>query len=214
MSTYQELDTKLHDKRHKPPMPISKKKVSGNTWLTRSGEDINVLYHQTNILTFRPNGTVTLVTNGWETVTTKQRMNSFLGKNLGVSSRNGEWWVEARQTETMTDETHWREELVWTHRCLYPYVDGMSFDVETGLLAWNPHTWEPMEFVSGMVSAPIINRLNALESAMEEALEGRRELSNDFLNECLQRRETLQEQYKALHQSCLLYTSPSPRDRS
>lgn len=198
MSTYQQLDATLHDKRYKPPKPMTERRIAQNCLLTRTGEDLNVLLYNTNILTFRPNNTVTLRTNEWNTVTTKKWMNSFLGEKLSVSSQYGQWYVHALQTETMKDRAHWREEIIWTHPVIYPFHDGISFDIETGLLVWNPHSWTPMEYVDGMVSAPVLNRLTALESAIDEALEGRRELTNGFINECLQRRESVETGFNQL----------------
>lgn len=198
MSIYQELDTKLHDNRYKPPKPIDKKRIGGNKVLVRAGEDIHLRYHQTNVLTFRPNNTVTLNNGGWDTITTKRAMNDYLGSKLSIHSVGGVWYVDALQTEKMTDGTHWREEIVWTHPVTYPYTNGISFDVETGMLVWNPHTWEPLEYVEGMMSAPVVNRLSALESAIEEAVEGRRDLDNDFIEECLQRREAVENHYRTM----------------
>lgn len=200
MSKYQQLDITLHDKRFKPPKPMDSRKVGSNCYLERSGEDINVRLYHTIILTFRPNGTVTLNAGGWTSQTTKYRMNSFLGDKLSVYSNNGSWYIDAKQTETMQGNTHWRNtsETIWTHTVIYPFHDGMSFDVETGLLVWNPYTWTPMEYVDGMFSAGILNRLAALESALEEAMQGRRELTTDFINECLQRRESVETNFTEL----------------
>ena len=200
MSIYQDLDAKLHDNRFKPPKPIDKKRLGGNKLLVRAGEDIHLRYHQTNVLTFRPNGTVTLNNGGWDTITTKRAMNDYLGDKLNIWSLGGEWYVDALQTERFSETTHWREEIVWTHPVTYRYVNGIAFDVETGMLVWNPNTWEPMEYVEGMMSRPVLNRLSALESAIEEAVGGRRELDNDFIEECLHRRESVEDTYKAMKQ--------------
>lgn len=201
MTTYQELDKQLHDKRYKPPQPMKRRKVANNTWLERHGEEIGVVFHSTTILVFRPNGTVTMRNGGWDTVTTKYRLNTFLGKNLSVVSMHGRWMIEARQTEKLNQGVHWRSdstETVWTHSVMYPFYDGISFDAESGLLVWNPYGWTPMEYVDGMFTAEFANRLAALENALEEAVDGDRPLTNEFIDECLQRRESVEKRFKEI----------------
>jgi hypothetical protein len=198
MTRYEELDTKLHDRRFKPPKSLDRRKVANNTWLTRNGENITVILYSTPILEFRPNGTVSLNAAGWKTVTTKTRMNSLIGPHLSVhGSGGGSWAVTARQTDTH-QAVHWHEEIAWTHTVTYPFYNGMSFDVETGLLVWNPHEWEPLEYMDGMLSGPIINRLTTLEDHITERLEGREAITNDFLQECLVRHESIVTAYSKL----------------
>lgn len=197
MTKYQQLDTTLHDNRFKPPKPVDEKKVASNVWLHRAGEDIHVRFYRTNILTFRPNGTVTINTGGWETVSTMRRINDFVGPHIRISGYKNPT-IEARQVETVTSPLHWREELVWSHGVTYNFHDGMSFDVESGALVWNPHTWEPLEYLEGMLSIPIINRLDALEQHLEEAVLGRRELTPELLDEVLRRREALEAQFESM----------------
>lgn len=51
-----------------------------NTRLTRiyGRDEVAVRFHQTNIVTFYPNGDIVLVNGGWYTPTTSARMNEYL----------------------------------------------------------------------------------------------------------------------------------------
>lgn len=53
------------------------RKVARNTYLQRRGNSIAVQLHDTDVVTFHPDGSVTLNTGGWNTVTTRDRMNAF-----------------------------------------------------------------------------------------------------------------------------------------
>lgn len=55
------------------------KKIANNTYLVRRNDGaVAIRLHATDILTFRPDGTVVLRTNGWRSVTTKARLNDYL----------------------------------------------------------------------------------------------------------------------------------------
>lgn len=69
------------------------RKVENNTYVTRQlGGAVALRFHQTDILTAAPDGTVTVTSGGWRTVTTKARLNEFLGDGLGISQRAGLWY--------------------------------------------------------------------------------------------------------------------------
>lgn len=53
------------------------RKLCNNTYLERRGKDIAVRLHATDVITFSPNGDITLNTGGWNTVTTKDRINGY-----------------------------------------------------------------------------------------------------------------------------------------
>lgn len=54
------------------------RKVANNTYLQRRSEGrLAVKLHNTDILTFHPDGSVVFTTGGWKTMTTKERMNRF-----------------------------------------------------------------------------------------------------------------------------------------
>lgn len=54
-----------------------RRKLGNNTYLERiaAGYAISIRLHQTHVVTFHPNGSITLNSGGWRTVTTKRRMN-------------------------------------------------------------------------------------------------------------------------------------------
>jgi hypothetical protein len=53
------------------------KKLRNNTYLQRRGQDIAVRLHSTDVVTFHPNGDVTLNTGGWNTIITWDRINDY-----------------------------------------------------------------------------------------------------------------------------------------
>lgn len=53
------------------------KKLKSNTYLIKRGENFAVRYHNTDILTICPTGEYILDNGGWQTVTTKARLNDF-----------------------------------------------------------------------------------------------------------------------------------------
>jgi len=55
-----------------------RRKIANNTYLERRANgNIALRLHNTDVLTFSPNGDVRFDSGGWLTVTTKQRMNEF-----------------------------------------------------------------------------------------------------------------------------------------
>jgi hypothetical protein len=77
------------------------RKLANNTYLKR-GYDysadadgtpvIHVQLHSTNIITFYPDGTISLNTGGWKTVTTMARIRQFSPVHIGPNK--GEWFVD------------------------------------------------------------------------------------------------------------------------
>lgn len=85
------------------------KRIGHNTWLVTSDNGVErIVFHKTAILTFRPDGGVTLRAGGWKTVTTKERLNRY-GKTFGVWGERGEWFVR-----------------VYSTAAKYPFVEGMT----------------------------------------------------------------------------------------
>ena len=71
------------------------KKIDRNTYLIkRDDETIVVRLHQTDIISFKKNGTIILDSGGWRTVTTKDRMNKFLPDNYGIMQEKGIWYIK------------------------------------------------------------------------------------------------------------------------
>lgn len=52
-------------------------KVGNNTYLKRRGNDIALLYHNTDVITWKPNGDIILDSGGWHTPSTKNRINWY-----------------------------------------------------------------------------------------------------------------------------------------
>lgn len=88
---------------------------------TRDNEAIHITYHNTEIVTVHIDGGVTLRSGGWETVTTKRRMNEVASKwNLPyhVYAKSGEWFVYLRdldQTLPFTSGMHFYPRRRTTH---------------------------------------------------------------------------------------------------
>lgn len=66
------------------------RKIQNNTYLARRGEDIALQLHSTDVVTLHPDGSITLNSGGWHTVTTKDRISPF----HRVSARQGVWYME------------------------------------------------------------------------------------------------------------------------
>ncbi len=84
MSTYFELDTKLHGRCKES------RKLQNNTYAKRrcSGQ-IAIQLHATDILAFHLNGQIEVNTGGWDTVTTRSRMNDYLPGPWRVGGHRG-----------------------------------------------------------------------------------------------------------------------------
>lgn len=62
-----------------------------------SGDKIGISYHHTNMVTLDPSGAVTLDSGGWQTATTKKRINSFargLNGFRGVYQHRHHWYLQ------------------------------------------------------------------------------------------------------------------------
>lgn len=86
--TYAEMDAYLGDK--------SARTIGNNTVAMRQADGIGVILHSTTILKMHEDGTYTLDSGGWRTVTTKDRLNSLLPAPLGIYSTNGVWMLARR----------------------------------------------------------------------------------------------------------------------
>ena len=54
---------------------------------------VGILYHSTVVLWFHPDGKIVLNSGGWQTVTTKQRMNAFLPDGVCIYQNDHAWYV-------------------------------------------------------------------------------------------------------------------------
>jgi len=74
-----------------------------------------IRFHHTNVVTFHPNGDVTLDSGGHRTVTTRRRFQEHAP--VGVFQQNWEWYVHARQE-------------------VLPFFDGFTTDAYGHPTAW------------------------------------------------------------------------------
>ena len=93
------------------------KKIGNNTIVHRLDDDtVAIKYHRTNILKINQENVVTISTGGWETVTTKDRLNQFLRcRGFYIFQKKGTWYISGN------DET-------------VPYEDGMRITQDGTLI--------------------------------------------------------------------------------
>jgi hypothetical protein len=98
-TTYESLTNYLDSK-------VSKK-IGNNTWVERINPfEIGIKLHSTYILIFDPTDVITVNTNGWESNTTKDRLNQFLGcRGVYIRQKKGTWYIHGSNG-------------------VYPYLDG------------------------------------------------------------------------------------------
>jgi hypothetical protein len=69
-----------------------RRKVGNNTYLEKlDGGAVAVRLHQTNVVTFKPDGATVLNSGGWRTVTTKDRINTY--SPVGVWQKKRVWYM-------------------------------------------------------------------------------------------------------------------------
>jgi hypothetical protein len=67
-------------------------KIGNNTYLVRDVYSINVKYHNTFIASFQP-GLATYRTGGWQTYTTKDRLNQLLPPGWRIYQDKYRWYL-------------------------------------------------------------------------------------------------------------------------
>lgn len=93
------------------------RKLGNNTYLQRLDNDtIGVRLHGTYVVKLHSDGTFTLNSGGWQTVTTKDRINAF--SPAGVYQHQHQWWVATVKNQRLSHET------------ATPYRDGMKVDAD------------------------------------------------------------------------------------
>lgn len=60
---------------------------------TRANGDKVIRLHQTDIMTITPRGKISLNTGGWQTVTTKERLNRYLPSGFRINQEKGIWYL-------------------------------------------------------------------------------------------------------------------------
>jgi hypothetical protein len=90
--------------------------IANNTRLERRGDNIALRYHFTDIVTYHPDGSMTLDSGGWRTVTTKERINWALPRGIHLRQDKGVWFVGSSWFDNGT-----------------PYADGMRIGPRGGI---------------------------------------------------------------------------------
>ncbi len=68
------------------------RKIANNTYMQRRDENtIALLYHETDVVTYKSSGDVILDSGGWRTYTTKERINMGLPSGFYLSQNRGQW---------------------------------------------------------------------------------------------------------------------------
>ena len=101
------------------------KPIDRNTRLMMRGTSVAVRLHETDIVTYAEDGSVTLNTGGWKTVTTKDRINNF--SPFAVWSRRGTWFVHGIGSEPV------------------PFADGMTITAAGEVRGAGPADTEQVE---------------------------------------------------------------------
>lgn len=119
---YSELKQMIEESRsHQANHAWLKKSRLQVSALLLSNGDIAVRLVDSNIMVFHPNGWVTLDTCGWQTATTKARMNDYLPKGWGIYQEKGIWYLSTG---------YWND----PDRKVYAFNDGLTFNPETGVV--------------------------------------------------------------------------------
>lgn len=71
------------------------RKLLYKNYLYRSGKELRIRYHDTDIITYRPDGSIVLDTGGWLTSTTKARFNQFLPQ-YQISQDKSVWQINGQ----------------------------------------------------------------------------------------------------------------------
>lgn len=72
------------------------RKIANNTWLERRGENaIAVRLHGTDVVTFHDDGSVQFSTGGWNTSTTRARLNAYAPAGVRLYTRRGVLYFDA-----------------------------------------------------------------------------------------------------------------------
>lgn len=88
---YSYLDTQLQGRNR------NSRKLANNTYAERRDSNIAIRLHQTDILTFKPDGEIVTNTGGWFSSTTKARLNEFLPSGYRIYQNKGQWnWSDGQ----------------------------------------------------------------------------------------------------------------------
>lgn len=88
--TYNTLQNLFNDRDK-----VCLKRTRTQVFALRDGDVINIRLHDTDIMTYYPDGVIELNSGGWKTMLTKNRMNDLLPKPWRVFADKGVWYVSA-----------------------------------------------------------------------------------------------------------------------
>ena len=91
------------------------RKLENNTYLVRHEDSLAVRLHETDVVTYLPNGKVILNSGGWKTVTTKDRLNKY--SPVRIYQEKSIWFYNDSQTDP----------IQWQPINRKPYFDGITF---------------------------------------------------------------------------------------
>lgn len=97
--------------------------------LGATGSDIGIRLHDTLVVVYHKDGSITVNTGGWHTVTTADRLERFGPSILRFNLRKGKIYVSLKEAYT-DDYTH--EPSPWS---IIPLRDGMKFNQIGGIVA-------------------------------------------------------------------------------
>ena len=149
---YAELDAKLTGRCSQS------RKVANNTYLERRPEgDIAVRLHATDVVTFHADGTATLDSGGWLTVTTKARINDYLPGGIVLSSIKGRWYLVYSGHGEYDAEGNWH--YVKSERPGVPYSDGVTIDLAS------------LDVIGGQAAAEAVKAEDSANEKMRKAVD-------------------------------------------
>lgn len=105
------------------------RKIANNTWLgflpSQEGEPrrIGVQLHATVVVTFHESGATSLDSGGYQTVTTKERINRYLAPGLSLYQEKHVWYVVDRRPEFLPGGVNNPEP--WSKANRVEYSDGL-----------------------------------------------------------------------------------------
>ena len=90
------------------------KRIGNNTikYTDRHGVE-HIRLHDTDIVSYHPDGTMTIDSGGWQTRTTKDRINEYLPDHVTLYQKNFTWFLDVRSVDGEHMET-------------VPFEDGMT----------------------------------------------------------------------------------------
>lgn len=116
-----------------------RRKIAHNTYLVRnpgvlrSEPTLAVYLHETPIVTFLESGAIELNSGGWQTVTTKRRINRYLPAGVSLFQERGEWILRDVRPEFLPDGIHTDTNGRAGRRYEVPFRDGLTIRPDASL---------------------------------------------------------------------------------